>query len=141
MFDAVRSGDSPYDEQQRQAWLAEPPAGPEWVERLSSQDIIVAETDSQLVGFMSLGAEGYIDLAFIRLEARHNGVFRMMFERIEQQALARGDRRLWVHASLAARPAFETVGFTVERSESVQLGTEQLQRFEMEKALPGLTQT
>jgi putative acetyltransferase len=140
MFDAVRKGDSPYDEQQRQAWLAAPPAGPEWEERLSAQDIVVAETDGRAVGFMSLGEEGYIDLVFIRPEARNNGLFRKMFERVEHKAMARGDRRLWVHASLAARPVFEAVGFTVERSEWVKLGTEQLQRFEMEKTLPGFTQ-
>ena len=69
MFDAVRSGDSPYDELQRQAWLAAPPAGPEWEERLSSQHIIVAEANGRVVGFMSLAAEGYIDLVFIRPEA------------------------------------------------------------------------
>jgi putative acetyltransferase len=140
MFDAVRNGESPYDEQQRQAWLAAPPAGPEWEERLASQDVVLAETDGMVAGFMSLGMEGYIDLAFIRPEARHHGLFRRLFEQIEHRALARGDSRLWVHASLAARSAFEAVGFTVQRSEWVELGTEQLERFEMAKPLPGLTQ-
>ena len=136
MFDAVRNGDSPYDEQQRRAWLPAPRAGREWEDRLSSQDIIVAEMDGQAVGFMSLAGEGYIDFAYIRPQAQHSGLFRRMFERIEDRALERGDRRLWVHASLMAQPAFAAVGFATARSESVQLGTERLQRFEMEKPLP-----
>lgn len=136
MFDAVRNGDSPYDEQQRRAWLPAPRAGREWEDRLSSQDIIIAEMDGQAVGFMSLAGEGYIDFAYIRPQAQHSGLFRQMFERIEDRALERGDRRLWVHASLMAQPAFAAVGFATVRSESVQLGTEQLQRFEMEKPLP-----
>lgn len=136
MFDAVRNGDSPYDEQQRRAWLPAPQAGREWEDRLSSQDIIIAEMDGQAVGFMSLAGEGYIDFAYIRPQAQHSGLFRQMFERIEDRALERGDRRLWVHASLMAQPAFAAVGFATVRSESVQLGTEQLQRFEMEKPLP-----
>lgn len=136
MFDAVRNGDSSYDEQQRRAWLPAPRAGREWEDRLSSQDIIIAEMDGQAVGFMSLAGEGYIDFAYIRLQAQHSGLFRQMFERIEDRALERGDRRLWVHASLMAQPAFAAVGFATVRSESVQLGTEQLQRFEMEKPLP-----
>ena len=136
MFDAVRNGDSPYDEQQRRAWLPAPRAGREWEDRLSSQDIIIAEMDGHAVGFMSLAGEGYIDFAYIRPQAQHSGLFRQMFERIEDRALERGDRRLWVHASLMAQPAFAAVGFATVRSESVQLGTEQLQRFEMEKPLP-----
>lgn len=136
MFDAVRNGDSPYDEQQRRAWLPAPRAGREWEDRLASQDIIIAEMDGQAVGFMSLAGEGYIDFAYIRPQAQHSGLFRQMFERIEDRALERGDRRLWVHASLMAQPAFAAVGFATVRSESVQLGTEQLQRFEMEKPLP-----
>lgn len=136
MFDAVRNGDSPYDEQQRRAWLPAPRAGREWEDRLSSQDIIIAEMDGQAVGFMSLAGEGYIDFAYIRPQAQHSGLFRQMFERIEDRPLERGDRRLWVHASLMAQPAFAAVGFATVRSESVQLGTEQLERFEMEKPLP-----
>lgn len=136
MFDAVRNGDSPYDEQQRRAWLPAPRAGREWEDRLASQDIIIAEMDGQAVGFMSLAGEGYIDFAYIRPQAQHSGLFRQMFERIEDRPLERGDRRLWVHASMMAQPAFAAVGFATVRSESVQLGTEQLQRFEMEKPLP-----
>lgn len=136
MFDAVRNGDSPYDEQQRRAWLPAPRTGREWEDRLSSQDIIVAEMDGQAVGFMSLAAQGYIDFAYIRPQAQHSGLFRQMFGRIEARALERGDRRLWVHASLMAQPAFAAVGFATKHSEWVQLGTEQLERFEMEKILP-----
>ena len=57
MFAAVREGESPYTEAQRQAWVPEPRRGCEWRTRLLSQDIIVAEADGRLLGFMSL-AEG-----------------------------------------------------------------------------------
>jgi len=56
MFAAVREGESPYTEAQRQAWVPEPRGGSEWRSRLLSQDIIVAEAEGQLL-FMSL-AEG-----------------------------------------------------------------------------------
>ena len=57
MFAAVREGESPYTEAQRQAWVPEPRRGSEWRTRLLSQEIIVAETDGRLLGFMTL-AEG-----------------------------------------------------------------------------------
>ena len=45
MFAAVREGESPYTEAQRQAWVPEPGRGAEWRSRLLSRDIIVAEAD------------------------------------------------------------------------------------------------
>src|SRR3989337_2811797 len=75
MFDAVRNGPSPYSDGQRQTWVPAPRSGPEWSDRLSQQDIIVAETGPRIVGFMSLAAGGYIDFAYIRPEAQHTGLF------------------------------------------------------------------
>ena len=54
MFAAVREGESPYTEAQRQAWVPEPRRGAAWRTRLLSQEIIVAETDGRLLGLMSL---------------------------------------------------------------------------------------
>ena len=135
MFDAVRSGPSPYSEAQRGAWVPHPRRGAEWEARLASQEIVIAESDGEALGFMSLAGQGYVDFAYIRPRARHAGLFRQMFALIEDRARARGDRLLWVHASLSAQPAFAALGFTVRRSELVQIASEQLQRFEMEKHL------
>ena len=121
MFDAVRNGDSPYDDRQRRAWVPAPRSGPEWEQRLAGEDIVVAETGGEAVGFMSLAADGYIDFAYIRPRAQGSGLFRRMFERIEDRARARGEPLLWVHASLKAQPAFAAVGFTVRHSETVQI--------------------
>ena len=54
MFAAVREGESPYTEAQRQAWVPELRHGSVWQSRLVSQEIIVAEADGRLLGFMSL---------------------------------------------------------------------------------------
>jgi putative acetyltransferase len=136
MFDAIRTGDSPYDEQQRRAWLPVARSGPEWEARLASQEIILAEAQSRVAGFMSLAAGGYIDFAYIRPDAQHSGLFRRLFEHIKECARARGDRLLWVHASLSAQPAFAAMGFTVRHGEVVQMGDQQLRRFEMEMPMP-----
>jgi putative acetyltransferase len=135
MFDAVRHGPSGYSDAQRAAWVPAPRSGPDWAERLSAQDIIIAERDGRAVGFMSLAGEGYVDFAYIRPGAQHTGLFRQMFAFIEDRARAKNEPLLWVHASLAARPAFAALGFTVRHSETVRIGSEDLQRFEMEKQL------
>ena len=70
---AVREGESRIPEAQRQAWVPEPRRG-SWRTRLISQDIIVAEADGRLLGFMSLAERGYIAFAYIRAEARGAGL-------------------------------------------------------------------
>ncbi len=70
MFAAVREGESPYTEAQRQAWVPEPRRGSEWRTRLSAQDIIVAEADGRLLGFMSLAEGGGFCLYQSRSAAR-----------------------------------------------------------------------
>ena len=135
MFDTVHNSDSPYDERQRRAWVPAPRSGPEWEQRLAAEDIVLAEAGGEAVGFMSLAERGYVDFAYIRPEAQGSGLFRRMYRLIEERARARGDRLLWVHASLMAQPAFAAVGFTVRHRESVEIGGETLDRFEMEKPL------
>jgi putative acetyltransferase len=135
MFDAVRNGRSAYSEKQRRAWVPELRVGTDWIERLNSQSIFVAENSTRVVGFMSLAASGYIDFAYVRPAAQGSGVFRHLYEAIENLAIQAGDRRLWVHASLNAQPAFTAMGFDITQKETVEVGGESLERFEMEKHL------
>ncbi|MEO1997833.1 MAG: hypothetical protein ABGZ17_21440, partial [Planctomycetaceae bacterium] len=73
MFDAVRHGHSEYTEEQRRAWAPQARRGVDWVGRLSSQSIFVAANPTQMVGFISLAANGYIDFAYIRPSAQGTG--------------------------------------------------------------------
>ena len=86
---------------------------------------------------MSLAESGYIDLAFIRPSSQGTGIFRKLYESIEKLAMQNGIRRLWVHASLMAQPAFTAMGFSITKKEVVQVGDQSLDRFEMEKRIVG----
>jgi putative acetyltransferase len=133
MFDSVRNGESPYSEAQRSAWVPVRPAGEAWAGRLRGQDVILAEEDGEPVGFMTLGEGGYVDLAFIRPRARGSGLFRQLLSRLTERAVARGEPRLWTHASLMAEPAFAKLGFALVRRERVRVGDQELDRCEMER--------
>ena len=136
MFDAARNGASRYTEQQRQAWVPVRRAGPDWVERLRPQQIIVAEEAGEPVGFMSLAPGGYIDFAYIRPRAQHSGLFRQLFAHILERAIAGGVPILWTHASLMAEPAFQSLGFVVRERQQVAIGAETLDRCRMERRVP-----
>lgn len=140
VFDAVRNGPSKYTEAQRAAWVPERPStgsgvGEEWAARLKGQVIAIARDETRFVGFMTLAPEGYIDFAFIRPEAQGSGLFRRLFNMIEDKARSQNEPRLWAHASLMAEPAFAAVGFVVVERQLVQIGDESLKRAMMEKIL------
>jgi putative acetyltransferase len=135
MFDAVRNGESRYTEAQRAAWVPARRSGPDWTARLQKQEIILAEQEGRSVGFVSLADGGYVDFAYIRPEAQHSGLFRRLLSRIVDRAIAKGEPRLWTHASLMAEPAFERLGFSVTRREQVTIGEQSFDRCEMEMRL------
>ncbi len=135
MYDAVRLGPSPYTEAQRKAWMAEPRKGAEWNDRLSEQTIYVAEQDQMIVGFMALKNNDYVDFAYILSEARGNGVFRALYERIERRVKQSGRSKITTHASQLAMPAFAAMGFELDYLETVKVADEKLDRFHMMKTL------
>ncbi|WP_298974499.1 GNAT family N-acetyltransferase [uncultured Roseobacter sp.] len=130
-FAAVREGPSPYSQAQRRAWLPEPPTG----ERLARLETLVAESDGRITGFMTVEPGGYIDLAFVLPEHQGTGLFRKLYDCIEQWARGRQEPRLWIHASLMAQPAFRAMGFLVIHHETVVRDGQSLARAEMEKRL------
>lgn len=132
MFRAVREGPSDYTEAQRRAWCAMPPAGEGWAAKLAAQEVRVVEALGAPVGFITRDG-AYVDLAFVLPEWQGRGVFAMLYDRTEADARAAGLRRLWVHASLMAQPAFAAKGFAVVRHETVARRGETLDRAEMEK--------
>ena len=135
MFDAVRNGPSKYTDAQRAAWVPERRSGAEWETRLAAKDIIIGRDATRILGFMSIEDGGYIDFAFIRPEAQGSGLFRRLFELVQERARAANEPRLWVHASLMAQPAFAAVGFSVVEHQNVQIGDQIFQRAMMEKPL------
>ena len=131
-FDAVRNGPSRYTPAQRAAWL---PASPDWAERLADQRVALARTGDDIVGFMSLRSDGYVDHAFIRPQARGQGLFSDLFAMIEAYARETGHSALTTHASLAAQGPFASQGFTVLQHERVERNGQWLDRAEMRKDL------
>jgi putative acetyltransferase len=63
------------------------------------------------------------------------GLFRRLFDMIEDKARSQNEPRLWTHASLMAEPAFAAVGFVVVERQLVPIGDESLERAMMEKFL------
>jgi putative acetyltransferase len=136
LFDAVHQGTRDhYSVTQRQAWAPKVPNGQVWLERLRRQSVFVAEENNQTVGFMTLQADGCIDLAFIVPDRIGFGIAHKLYTTIEAQAASMGMGKLTAHASHLARPFFERQGWTVVRKQTVIRDDIELINFIMEKSL------
>ncbi len=135
-FLSVREGAGPhYTEAERAAWMPEPPSGAAWAERLAKLDVVLAEGQGQIHGFMALAPDGYLDLAFAHPDARGTGVADALYAVLQSRALAAGMPALTTHASLLAQSFFTRHGWEVEQAEDVARGDETLRRFAMRKML------
>ncbi len=135
-FDAVRSGSREfYSDAQRQAWAPAIPPLPDWLDRLKAQTTLVAEQVGDVVGFMTLDGEGYIDLVFVAPDLIGKGVARQLYAGVENVARKAGIQKLSVQASHMARRFFERQGWSVVRQQTVTLRGVALTNFVMEKHL------
>jgi putative acetyltransferase len=135
MYEAIRHGPSPYTQAQRAAWIDAPPLGPAWHDKLAAQFVVVGFDAGKAAGFMTLRADGYLDLAYIVPAARGAKMFQSLYAQIERHAITQGLQRIWVDASLMAQPAFAAVGFDIVRHDVVERSGQHLARAEMQKRL------
>lgn len=135
---AVREGTvGAYDADQRAAWASAMDTPPDWSQRLSEEITLVAERDGQVAGFMTLGRDGFLDLAFVLPEAMGTGVAAALHDRVLVEAEARNLSRLTTEASHLARRFFIKQGWRELGEVKVSLGGSTLTSFSMEKRLRG----
>lgn len=135
MYDSARNTVGQYSDVQRAAWVPCVRRGKAWQQRLDGQTLIMAEKGELVAGFIGFTESGYIDFAYVRPSFQGRGVFRELYQNVEECALLHKFQRLWAHVSLDARQAFECLGFKVTQRETVYLRDQALGRFEMEKSL------
>ena len=124
-----------YDPAQRQAWAPAAADLPAWQTRLAGLQVLLAQCDGQLAGFIGFSFDGHIDLLFTAPGCARRGVAATLYAAAEQRLRAAGARELFTEASLTARPFFARQGFSEEQAQTVTRGAVTLQRFAMRKIL------
>ncbi len=135
-FDSVHLGTRTYyDEAQRIAWAPRVPETTKWLDRLQSQTVLVAERNGRVVGFMTMTAEGCIDLAYVAPDAIGQGIGKALYDAILSEALKFDIPKLTADASHLARAFFERQGWSVVRPQTVTRGGVEIANFVMEKMI------
>ena len=124
-----------YDAAQRQAWAPEVADLPAWQTRLASLELLIAEDDLVIAGFIGFSFDGHIDLLFTAPGFARQGVASTLYAAAEQRLRAAGVREVFTEASLVAQAFFARQGFSVQQAQTVTRGAVNLPRMLMRKTL------
>lgn len=96
---------------------------------------IVAEEDGLIIGYGNINTDGYIDHLYVHKDFQHMKIGSKICDTLEQFALSVGAAYLTVHASITAKPFFESRGYKVLKEQQVCLNNVWLINYLMEKRL------
>ncbi|MGV8953407.1 MAG: GNAT family N-acetyltransferase [Cypionkella sp.] len=131
-YDAVHIGAAPfYSADQLAAWAPLRPSAKTWAARLRGLTTWVALAP-QPVGFMSLRADGYLDLAFVAPDQQGRGAATALHTAVLAHARTQNMQQLHVEASLAAHGFFLRRGWQDLGRQTIERHGQQIDNFRMQ---------
>ena len=124
-----------YDAAQRQAWAPEVADLTAWQTRFASLELLIAEDDKTIAGFIGFSLDGHIDLLYGAPSHARQGVASALYAAAEQRLREAGVHKLHTEASLVAQAFFASQGFSVQQAQTVTRGAVMLPRILMGKTL------
>jgi putative acetyltransferase len=132
-----------YTLEQVNAWVPAVPSEAIWAERYRTRTTFVAEDQGVIAGFAELEPNGHIDCFYCHADYQRQGVGRRLYQRLEEEAILQGRgcanalglTRLFVEASITAKPFFERMGFQTLHENRVVRRRIELTNYSMEKHL------
>lgn len=136
-YRAVQIGSAEfYDQAQRDVWCASPPdPTPERNARFADATTWVAQDNDRLIGFMSVEADGHLDMAFVDPDYIGQGVAYVLHDRLIQSARESGLTKLTTEASLMAKQFFIRQGWQMIAPDTVERDGVSLPRYRMQMTL------
>lgn len=122
-----------YNSKQISVWTASVENKKRWQDILTNQFVLVAEQESQIVGFATLDKGNYLDLLYVHKEYQRQGIALKLYTDIENEARRQGRTGLTSDVSKTARPFFESIGFEVVTEQIVVRQNIELTNFKMTK--------
>ena len=110
-----------------------------WRKRCELKRPFVAVIDDEIAGFLELDPDGHIDCAYINPKFQRRGIMTQLVRHAIETCSAMNVPRVYVEASITARPLFEKLGFCVIRQNIVDVKGVELMNYSMELPLPVLS--
>lgn len=105
-----------YSAEHIQAWAEAALDQEYWAAKIASLYFWVAESaEEELLGFISLTPEGYLDHIFVHDKHQHEGIASALMQVLETKAKELNLSKIDSDVSITAKPFFEQQGFVVEK--------------------------
>ena len=135
-FHTVRNINSrDYSNQQIEIWADTIKAEEFWQKRFENYTVYVVESDDEIVGFAEYQYPGHIDCFYVHHEYQRQGVGKLLLDGIEKTAKKEKTTRLFVDASITAKPFFLAQGFNELKQQIKIVNEVSFELFFMEKWL------
>lgn len=121
-----------YTEEQCLAWCARETNYGHWKNRCELKRPFVALVGSEIAGFLELDPDGHIDCAYINPKYKRKGIMTSLVKHAVDTCFALNINRVYVDASICAKPMFEKMGFTLIQETMVALQGVELLNYKME---------
>jgi putative acetyltransferase len=106
-----------------------------WIDKITDQHFLVAETERLITGFGSITTSGHVNMLFVHSAYQGMGIARKLFNALQTFAIQQQYNSLTTDASITARPVFEHFGFSVIKAQTVVLEGVELINYQMQKWL------
>ncbi|MEH1873014.1 GNAT family N-acetyltransferase [Nostoc sp.] len=123
-----------YTQEQVDAWASANMDIDVWIKSLKSKFTYVAE-QGKIIGFGELEANGHIDRFYCHKDFQRKGIGKKILEQLELKAKSLEIEKLFVEASITAKPFFESQSFIVVKQQQVERRGKKLINFIMEKSI------
>jgi putative acetyltransferase len=122
-----------YTPEQCLAWSDREPNYEHWRKRCELKRPFVAIVDSEVAGYLELDPDGHIDCAYVNPKYRRRGVVSRLVEHAVDTCFALNLPRVYVEASICAKPMFEKLGFQTLAENQVVIKGITLLNYRMER--------
>lgn len=109
-----------YHQDQINAWAPEPFDLHRVAQKIRTINPYVVILDGKIVAYADIQADGYIDHFFCHHDYQGMGIGRRLFAKLARTASENGVTELYANVSITARPFFEAMGFSVEKTQTVK---------------------
>lgn len=106
-----------------------------WIESLNRNYSIVAEENTQIIGFGDIDSTGYLDRLYVHKNHQGKKVASNLINALENYIFNKGVKSIITDASITAKPFFEKKGYEVIKEQQVELRGQLFTNFKMCKNL------
>jgi ribosomal protein S18 acetylase RimI-like enzyme len=127
-----------YSEEQCLAWSDREPNPAHWERRCELKRPFLFVVGTEIAGFLELDPDGHIDCAYIHPKFQRQGIMSALVRHAIQTSFSSGCGRVYVEASICAKPMFENLGFEVIEEVHANVRGVALVNYRMELRPPGM---